>query len=246
MRRASLPFVLLAVAVAGLAACDNDDAPPEDTVLVPEADVERLRIRLFEAAIPLDAALAAVEADAATTTDSTVRNAYVPILDRLRDDRHRLQARVDSLRPMPRAAFDSTAAAAERHVASLRAAIVRARLEATPNATALRAAVEADLARLDARLATAQARAGTDTTGRARAALDSLAADRFRLISRLNAYPDTSQAQFGPFRERAIRDALALRARADALAPDSTAVRFRRDAVPPRPAATPQTAPGGR
>lgn len=236
-----MPRVLVLLALlattATLAACDNDDTPPESTAAVPEADVERLRIRLFEATIPLDAELAAVEADAAAATDTLVQAAYEPILARLHDARQRLQARMDSLRPMPRAAFDSAAAQTERYAADLRTAVARARLEATPTAEALRAAVDADLTRLDGRIGAARSRATADTTGRQTALLDSLAADRARLVERLRAYPDTSEAQFERFRERAIADALALRARADRLAPDSTATGFRRTP----PASTPQT-----
>ncbi len=220
--RLLLPFLFLLVATPLVAGCDNDDAPSE--AVVPEADVERLRIRLFQATIPLDAEIAAVEADAAAATDTLVQAAYAPILARLHDARRRLQARMDSLRPMPREAFDSTAAQAERYAADLRAAVTRARLDATPTAEALRAAVDADLARLDGRLSAARDRAEADTTGRQTALLDSLSADRSRLVERLRAYPDTSEAMFERFRERAITDALALRARADRLAPDSVRV----------------------
>ncbi len=238
MRRLLLSFVLLAVASPLVAGCDNDDAPPSSAV-VPEADVERLRIQLFQQTIPLDAEIAAVEADAAAATDTLVQAAYTPILAQLHDARRRLQARMDSLRPLPREAFDSTAAQALRASERLRAAVARARLDATPTAEALRAAVDADLARLDGRLATARARAEADTTGRQVALFDSLAADRARLVERLRAYPDTSEALFGGFRERAIRDALALRARADRLAPDSTAAALR-PAAPARQTPTPR------
>ena len=226
MRRLLIPLALLVASAPLVAGCDNDDAP--SAAVVPEADVERLRIRLFEATIPLDAEIAAVEADAAAASDTLVQAAYAPVLARLHDARRRLQARMDSLRPMPRAAFDSTAAQAERAAADLRAAVARARLDATPTAEALRVAVDADLARLDGRLAAARDRADADTTGRQTALLDSLSADRARLVERLRAYPDTSEAMFERFRERAIADALALRARADRLAPDSTATGFRR------------------
>jgi|GEM_PF-6591647 len=222
MRRLLFPLALLVAAAPLVAGCDNDDAP--SAAVVPEADVERLRIQLFQQTIPLDADLAAVEADAAAATDTLVQAAYAPILARLHDARRSLQARMDSLRPMPRAAFDSTAAQALRASERLRVAVARARLDATPTADALRAAVDADLARLDGRLSAARDRAEADTTGRATALLDSLVADRARLVERLRAYPDTSEAMFERFRERAIADALALRARADRLAPDSTRV----------------------
>lgn len=222
-----LTLVVLAASVS-LAACD-DAPPPESAVVVPEADIERFRTEVFLQTIPLDSALAAVESDAATAEDSTVRAAYAPLLERLREQRRRLQVRVDTLQPVPRAVFDSTTAQAERQIAALRAAIGRARLDATPTAPALRAAVAADFARLDGRL---DAAAASDTTGRRQISLDSLRADRARLVGRLEAYPDTSAAQYGPFRERIVRDVLTLRQRAEAIAPDSTAVR----ALPRRPA----------
>lgn len=219
LRRLALVGIALA---ATLSACDDAKAPPETAVVVHEADVERFRTDVFLQTIPLDSALAAVESDAAVAEDSTVRAAYAPILERLREQRRRLQVRVDTLMPIPRAAFDSTTADVERQLAALRTAIGRARLDATPTPAALRTAVANDFARLDARL---EAAATADTTGRRLIALDSLRADRARLVGRLEAYPDTSAAQFEPFRERVVRNVLALRRRADAIAPDSTAVR---------------------
>lgn len=215
-------LVLAALAATALAsACSTQDAGPETTVLVGEADVERFRARAFLATRGIDAEIARVEGEAAAT-DSVRQAAYAPVLERLRQDRRRLQVRLDSLRPLPRAAFDTTTADVGRQVGRLRAAVARARFDASPDAATLQAATAARLATFDARLAAAAGRAAADTMGRLRADLDSLAADRVRLDARLAAFADSTAPAFDRLRQTTVRDALALERRLNRLAPDTT------------------------
>lgn len=215
---------LLLLAVLAVGACDDEPVDPAQTEVVPEADVERFRAEVFQETLGLDADIARLEADVAAT-DSTVRVAYGPALDRLRDDRRQLQVRVDTLRPAPRAAFDSTRAAVADQIAALRRSVRRVRLEGAPTYAALQAVAARALGRLDARIAAGRAAAEADTTGALRTALDSLAADRARLDARLGAYPDTLASQFPPFRTTITDAVLRLEARAEAVVPDSASAR---------------------
>ena len=214
----------LVVAASGLVlpACDDEPADPVQTALVPEADVERLRARAFRETIDLDADLARFEAEAAAA-DSVTAAGYAPVLDRLRAQRRSLQARIDSLRPAPRAAFDSLSASLLADTGALRRSVRRGRVEGAPSYPALQAVAARDLGALDARLARLRALAAADTTGRLGRDLDSLAADRGRLAARIGAYPDTLDTQFPPFRRRVTDALLGLERRADALEPDSLA-----------------------
>lgn len=209
------------LAALALGACDDEPADPAATVAVPEADVERFRAEVFEETLSLDADLARLEAEAAAA-DSVAQAAYAPVLDRLRADRRRLQVRVDSLRPVPPVQFDSVRTAVRAQAERLAEAVRRARYDAAPTYDALRAAAVRGLGDLDARLAALRAAAALDTTGRQLRAVDSLAADRERLSARLGAYPDTSDAQFPPFRQAITDGVLALDRRADAIAADTT------------------------
>ncbi|PAP76234.1 hypothetical protein [Rubrivirga marina] len=220
--RTLLLFPLLAA--LALAACDDEPADPATTVAVPEADVERFRAEVFQETLGLDADLARLEAEAAAA-DSVAQAAYAPVLDRLRADRRRLQVRIDSLRPVPPVQFDSVRTSVRAQTERLAEAVRRARYDAAPTYDALRAAAVRGLGDLDARLAALRAAATADTTGRQLRAVDSLAADRERLSARLGAYPDTSAAQFPPFRQSITDGVLALDRRADALAADTTRVR---------------------
>ena len=221
-----LPALLLLSALA-LAACD-DDAPvaPEQTATVPEADVERFRADVFQETLEIDAALARLEGEAAATADTVARAAYGPVLDRLREQRRRLQVRVDTLRPAPPAAFDSTRTAVLAQARGLREAVRRGRYDAARTFAALQTAAARGFADLDGRLGALRPYAAADTTGRFGRRLDSLAADRDRLRDRLAAYPDTSEAQFPPFRGAFTDRALALDARADSVAQDTVGVRL--------------------
>ena len=214
----------LVVAASGLVlpACDDEPADPVQTALVPEADVERLRARAFRETIDLDADLARFEAEAAAA-DSVTAAGYAPVLDRLRAQRRSLQARIDSLRPAPRAAFDSLSASLLADTGALRRSVRRGRVEGAPSYPALQAVAARDLGALDARLARLRAVAAADTTGRLGRDLDSLAADRGRLAARIGAYPDTLDTQFPPFRRRVTDALLGLERRADVLEPDSLA-----------------------
>lgn len=216
-------LTVLAVASLALVACDDEPVDPTQTEVVPEADVERFRAEVFLGTRDLDAAIARLEADVAGA-DSAVAAAYAPVLDRLREDRRRFQVRLDTLRPAPRASFDSTRAGIEAQADALRRAVSRARVEGAPTYAALQTALARAFGRLDARLGAFAPFAEADTTGALRTDLDSIRADRARLDARLGAYPDTSAAQFEPFRS-SITDALIeLETRAEAVAPDTASV----------------------
>ena len=217
--RLSLPLCVLAAALT-LGACDDEPADPATTVAIPEAEVERFRAEVFQETLDLDADLARLESEAAAS-DSVAQAAYGPVLDRLRSDRRRLQVRLDSLRPVPPVRFDSVRAEVRAQTAQLAEAVRRARYDAAPTYDALVAATVRGLADLDGRLAAFRAVVGADTTGRGLRAVDSLAADRARLAARLGAYPDTSAAQFPPFRQSITDGVLALDRRADAIADDT-------------------------
>ena len=218
-----LPRLLPLVLLAALAACDDEPVDPATTVPVPEADVERFRTEIFRETLDLDAALAALEGEAAAS-DSVARVAYEPVLTRLRTERQRLQVRLDSLAPTPRARFDSTRSQVRAQTAALDRSIRRARYDAAPTYAALQAATARGLAELDGRLAALRPYAVADTAGGLQRGIDSLAADRERLVARLGAYPDTLASQFPPFRSAFTDRVLALERRADALAADTTGV----------------------
>ena len=219
-----LPALLLLTALA-LGACD-DDAPadPEQTAVVLEADVERFRADVFQETLEIDAALARLEGEAAAT-DSVAQAAYAPVLDRLREQRRRLQVRVDSLRPAPRSAFDSTRAAVLAQARGLREAVRRGRYDGASTFAVFEGAAARGFADFDARLAALRPYAAADTTGRYGRRLDSLAADRDRLRDRLRAYPDTSDLQLPPFRGAFTDRVLALEAQVDSVATDTVGVR---------------------
>ena len=215
-----LPLLVLLGLVA---ACDDEPVDPVATVPVAEADVERFRTEIFQETLDLDAALAALEQEAAAS-DSVTRLGYEPVLTRLRTERQRLQVRLDSLAPIPRPRFDSTRTQVRAQTADLERSIRRARYDAAPTYAALQAATARGLAELDARLATLRPYAVADTTGGLQRGIDSLAADRERLVGRLGAYPDTLASQFPPFRAAFTDRVLALDQRARALAADTTAI----------------------
>ncbi|WP_412068669.1 hypothetical protein [Rubrivirga sp. IMCC43871] len=215
--RSLLPVSLVLLA----AACGDPPPDPGTRVPVPEADVERFRAEVFRETLDIDAALAALEAEAAAS-DSVAQAAYGPVLDALRAERRRLQVRLDRLRPTPPVTFDSATVDLRAQAERLAASVERARYDAAPTAAALRAATLRGLSALDARLAAFRVRAAADSTGRLLRAVDSLAADRARLDARLGAYPDTSEAQFPRFRQSITDGVLALDARADALAADTS------------------------
>ena len=223
------PLVLL-LTLAALAACDDEPVDPALTVPVAEADVERFRTEIFQETLDLDAALARLEEEAAAS-DSVARVAYGPVLTRLRTDRQRLQVRLDSLAPTPRARFDSTRAQVRAQTARLEQAIRRARYDAAPTYAVLQAATGRGLADLDRRLAALRPYAEADTAGGLQRGIDSLAADRDRLLERLGAYPDTLASQFPPFRSAFTDRVLALERRADALAADTTRLAADGDAA---------------
>lgn len=213
---------VLLLALLAVSACDDEPVDPAQTVPVAEADVERFRAEIFQETLGLDADLARLEQEA-SATDSVTRVAYDPVLNRLRADRQRLQVRLDSLRPVPQALFDSTQVQIRAQTVQLAAALRRARYDASPTYAALQSATARGLADLDGQLARFRAYALADTTGGLQRDLDSLAADRARLVERIQAYPDTSSSQFPPFRAAVTDGVLALERRAQALAADTTA-----------------------
>lgn len=218
-------FRLLALAAIVLTAagCGTPEPGPA-AALVPEADVARVQMRTFVETQGIDAEIARVEAEAAAA-DSVRQLAYAPVLERLRQDRRRLQVRVDSLAPLPRAAFDSTTAGIAAQLAALRASVGRARFDAATDAASLAAATAQRLSRFDARLAAARPAALADTTGRLGASLDTLAAQRARLAARIESFADTTAPAFARLRQTAAREAQRLDARLARVAPDTTAGR---------------------
>ena len=224
---------LLALLALTLAACGSPDADPA-AVLVPEADVARVQMHAFVETQGIDAEIARVEAEAAAS-DSLRQLAYTPVLERLRQDRRRLQVRVDSLAPMPRAVFDSTTVGIAAQLAALRAGVARARFDAATDAPSLAAATAQRLSRFDARLAAARPTAEADTTGRLTASLDTLAAQRARLAARIETFADTTAAGFTRLRQTAAREAQRLDDRLRQTVPDTT----RAARATARPAARP-------
>ncbi len=217
----------LALLLVAVAACSSPEADPAQETLVGEADVATVQARVFEAMQPIDADIASIEAEAAAA-DSLRQPAYMPVLERLRRDRRRLEIRVDSLAPLPRAAFDTTRAAISAQIGRLRASVGRARFDAATDAATLQAASAQRLARFDARIAAARAAAMADTTGRQSALLDSLQADRGRLDARLAAYADTTAPAFTRLRQTTAQATAALERRLNRIAPDSSATPRRR------------------
>ena len=213
-----LALVLL---LAGTSACTSPDADPAATAVVGQADVARAQATTFVATQTIDADIADIEAEAAAA-DSVRQQAYTPVLERLRQDRRRLQVRVDSLAPLPRAVFDTTVTAISRQTDRLRDAVARARFDAASDAETLQQAAARRLAAFDRRLAAADPLATADTTGLLRTALDSLVADRTRLDARLAAFADTTAPAFARLRQQTLQGAATLERRLEALVPDST------------------------
>ena len=198
--------LLAALLLVSLAACDDEPTDPVQAEVVPEADVERFRTEIFRQTLGIDADLAALETDAAAA-DSVARLAYEPVLDRLRDDRRRLQIRLDTLRPVPRARFDSLSAAISDHAARLRRAVERGPFDTAGDLETFRPRAAQALADVDARLAALAPAVAADTTGRVGRRVQVVAAQRAQVTTRIAAYPDTSDAQFVAFREGVV-DAL--------------------------------------
>ena len=216
--------------LAGASACTSPDADPAAAIVVGQADVARAQATTFVATQTIDADIADVEAEA-EAADSVRQQAYAPVLERLRQDRRRLQVRVDSLVPLPRAVFDTTVTAISRQTDRLRDAVAEARFDAASDAETLQQAATRRLAAFDRRLSGSDILAAADTTGRLRTALDSLQADRARLDARLTAFSDTTAPAFQRLRQQTLQGAVALERRLEALVPDSTAARLLRGAT---------------
>jgi hypothetical protein len=212
-------FLLLPLIVV-LAACGSDPEDPARTATVGEADVERFRAEVFLQTVPLDAEIARLEGEIAAL-DSVRQAAYAPLLETLHARRRSLQLRVDTLAPLPRAAFDTTRAELLEQVARLHRVVERAPLMGAPDAEVLRTASDRILREVETGADALRAIARADTTGGLQRGLDSLAAERGRLQTRLRTYADTSEALFAPFRQEVTRAAFGLRERLRALRPDS-------------------------
>ena len=222
-------FPLLLTAAFALAACDADDAPDADTTpLVGEADVERFRTDTFLRTTELDADIAALETEAAAA-DSAGQVAYGEVLTRLRTERRSLQTRLDSLRPLPQATFDTTTAAIGEQVARLQRRIDAGRFLALSAPGPLRARARESLAASAARLEGLRREALADTLQRPLVArIDSLLAERDRFLTRL----DTTTVEEDPETFAALRDltatrVLAFRDSSLALVPDTTRTSLR-------------------
>ena len=216
---------LLLVALLALAACDNDDTAPADpTPTVGEADVERFRTDVFLRTTELDADIAALEAEAAAA-DSAGQVAYDAVLSRLRDDRRSLQTRLDSLRPLPQATFDTTKAAIDAQAERLRRGIDTARFTVLATPDALRARARETLSALSARLDPLRREAAADTLRRGTLArVDSLLVTRDRLLTRIDTttVEEGDADAFAALRTLTVREVLALRDSSLALVPDTT------------------------
>ncbi len=206
-----------------VAACGTDPDDPALTPTVGEADVERFRAEVFLETLPLDADLAAFEDDIAAL-DSVTGLAYTDLLERLRDQRRRLQVRVDTLSPLPQALFDTTTAGIRGQLTRLRRLLDRAPLVGAPDVETLRAATQRVLGDVSSGADALRGIARDDTTGVLSAQLDSLNAQRIRVEAQFRSYPDTSDTEFPPFRQQVTRAALTLRAELNKLTPDSLKV----------------------
>ena len=244
MRSLLLPALLLAAALAG---CDADDAPePDATPLVGEADVERFRTDLFLRTTELDADIAEMEAEAAAQ-DSAGQVAYDAVLTRLRAERRSLQTRLDSLRPLPQATFDTTTAAIQAQSDRLERAIDGGRFLALAEPGALRARARDALARDAARLDGVRREALADTLRRPLVArIDSLFADRDRFLTQLDTttVEDDPEA-FARLRDLTARRVLAFRDSSLAVVPDTTRTSLRDEVERRRSGGEREPAAGG-
>lgn len=210
------PLALALLAL--LAGCTDEtpDAPDPQTALVAEADVERFRTDVFLEATEIDAEIARFEGEA-VDADSTSAVAYDDALGRLRGARRTLQARVDSLRPVTPAAFDSARASIMADADALRAAIDRARFNVALTGEALQDRARREVARLDPVYAALRA----DTAAAAQRTLDSLVAQRARLGAGLDTLRRVPPERVDAARLRVVRSVAALRRAVEAAAPDS-------------------------
>ena len=214
---------LLALLALGLSlsAC-GDDAPvasAPETALVPEADVERFRTDLFLETNEVDAEIARFEGEA-VGADSATASAYEDALSRLRGTRRDLQARIDSLQPVPAAEFDSTRRSLVAAIGDLRESIDRARFNVALTGPALQDRARSEIARLDDVFAALRA----DTTRAAARQLDSLTVRRARLTAGLDTLRRVPPERVDAARLVVVRAVDALRRDVEAARPDTSAV----------------------
>ena len=211
------PFVLLAL-VALLAACSSEEPTPSEseTTLVPEADVARFVTDVFLETNEIDSEIAQFEGEA-VGADSATAAAYADALTRLRDTRRSLQARVDSLRPVPAAAFDSTRQSILNQTEALRSAIDRARFDVALTGPALQATARRAVGQLDPVFEALRA----DTSAQAERQLDSLVVYRTRLSNGLDTLRRIPDERVDAARLRVVEAITAFQREARAVAPDS-------------------------
>ena len=211
---------LLAFLALGLAlsACGDaaSESPDAETALVLEADVERFRTDLFLETTEIDAEIARFEGEA-VGADSATTAAYEDALSRLRGTRRDLQARIDSLQPVPAAVFDSTRSSLAADLDDLRAAIDRARFNVALTGPALRERARSEIAGFEDVFAALRA----DTTRAAARQLDSLTARRARLSAGLDTLRSVPPERVDATRLVVVRAVDALRRDVEAARPDT-------------------------
>ncbi|GAB5536122.1 MAG: hypothetical protein Rubg2KO_23710 [Rubricoccaceae bacterium] len=211
------PLAFLCLLVA-LAACGDDvpDLPDSETVLVLEADVERFRTDVFLETTEIDAEIAQFEGEA-VGADSATAAAYADALSRLHRTRRTLQARVDSLRPVPAVVFDSTRQSILDQTEGLWADIDRARFDVALTGVALQSTARRAVAQLDPVFEALRA----DTTARASRQLDSLTVWRGQLNDGLDTLRRVPDERVDAARLIVLDALTAFRQEAEAVAPDS-------------------------
>lgn len=210
-------FVFL-ILTGALVACGDDPSVPveAETALVPEADVERFRTDVFLETTEIDSDIAQFEGEA-VGADSATAAAFADALDRLHSARRALQARVDSLRPVPGVVFDSTRQSILVQTDALRKAIDRARFDVALSGPALQAVARQSVAQLDPIFAALRA----DTTALAERQLDSLLVRRDRLSAGFDTLRRVPDERVDAARLRVIEAIDTFRREAEAVAPDS-------------------------
>lgn len=208
--------VLGFIVALGACASDAPASPEAETTLVLEADVERFRTDVFLQTTEIDAEIARFEGEA-VGVDSATTAAYEDALTRLRESRRTLQARVDSLRPVPAAVFDSTRRSISDQTRALRAAIDRARFDVALTGPALQATARRAVSQLDPIFDALRA----DTSALAARQLDSLTVRRSRLNDGLDTLRRVPDERVDAARLRVVEAVSAFRREAEAVTPDT-------------------------
>jgi len=211
----SLAFLSL-VAVLGACANDAPAAPESETTHVLEADVARFRTDMFLETRGIDAEIARFEGEA-VGADSATAAAYTDALARLHGTRRTLQARVDSLHPVPAAAFDSTRQSILGQAEGLWEDIDRARFDVALTGLALQATARRSVAQLDPVFEALR----FDTTALAARQLDSLTVWRGQLNDGLDTLRRVPDERVDAARLLVLEAITAFRREAEAVKPDT-------------------------